>query len=181
MSHLIERTSSFLDTYLGRCPKCAKTSFRFMAATIFLALAASLLTKSPLLLTATRALAVGCAALWLAHLVAFAIRAARNRTNTKFTALRNPEGVAAPLNGRREFLFTLGKSFLFAMTATAFPVRRALAGDCSEFCDEDKFKCCWNYDGTSADCSPKDGVCCAGNPAWHCPNGHECRGDHDCS
>ena len=178
MSRFIERTSSVLDTYLGRCPKCAKTSFRFMAGAIFLALAASLLTKSPLPLIATRALAVGCAALWLAHLVAFAIRAARNRTNTKFTALRNPEGVAAPLNGRREFLFTLGKSFLFAMTATAFPVRRASAADCP--C-EDNYKCCWDYEGTSYVCAPLDANCCSSNNPWYCPNGHDCRGDHDCS
>src|ERR1035441_3747970 len=83
----VRTLGSILDTYLGRCPKCARTSFVFMVAAGSLALTATIMTNSPSLLIASWLLAVGSAGLWFSHLGAFALRTARSKSISKVTAL----------------------------------------------------------------------------------------------
>ena len=120
----------------------------------------------------SRILAVGSAGLWFAHLGAFALRAARSIS--KETALREHADSDPSLHARRRFLFALGKSFVFAMTATALPIRSAFAADCP--CAA-PLKCCWNYDQTNYVCAAADDMCCVSNNPWSCPSGHSCLGD----
>lgn len=167
-----------LDAYLGRCQKCARTSFRFMVASGFLALAVTAMTGSPYLVATSRILALASAGLWLAHLGAFALRAGRNTHISKGTALRENSHADLALGVRRQFIFTFARSFMFAMAATALPIRSVFAADCPCIAP---LKCCWDYNGKTYVCAAADAVCCTSNNPWSCPKNHNCLGDSSCS
>ncbi len=168
-----------LDTHLGRCQKCVRTSFLVMLATGFLALAVTAMTNSLHLIIAVDVLAVCSAGLWFTHLAAFALRAVRNARISKGTAPREDCRSDLSLGTRRQFIYTFAKSFMFAMMATALPIRSVFAADCP--CKA-PLKCCWDYTGQVYVCAASDAVCCTGKNPWSCPSGHNCLGDSgDCN
>jgi hypothetical protein len=178
MKILARNIDAILDTYLGRCPKCVRTSFLVAVAASCAALILPTATNSPFLTTASRVLAVASAGLWLSHLVAFALRAGRSASMSNETALRETRRSSPYQGARRQFIVSFAKSFVFAVAATALPFRSAFAADCN--CAS-PLKCCWDFTGTVSVCAAADAVCCAGQNPWSCPNGHNCYGDGGCS
>ena len=179
MRPLVEKVGNALDLYLGRCPKCVRTAFVFMIIAICMASAAALMTHSPFFLVTSRLLALGSAGLWFSHLVAFALRSVRNASISCKTASSGNSNADHSLRTRRQFISTFAKSFMFAMVATALPVRSLFAADCP--CAA-PLKCCWDYTGQIYVCAASDAVCCTGKSPWSCPSKHNCLGDSgDCN
>ena len=174
MKPIVRKINSVLDAHLGRCQKCVRTSFLVMLATGCLALAVTTMTNSLYLIVAVDVLAVCSAGLWFTHLTAFALRAVRSaRISCKTAPSRNSNADHA-LRARRQFISVFAKSFMFAMMATALPIRSVFAADCP--CKA-PLKCCWDYTVKLYVCAAPDDVCCTGTSPWSCPNGQTCNGD----
>lgn len=137
---------------LGRCGFCMRAAFlSFVAAGL---LAGSLLIVAPASLAAGASLTVAAALglLWLAHLAAYAIRAARCRAATPTLAASG----AVIRHSRRQVFAVFTGAFAFAALATVLPSlsRSARAQDSG----------CPN--GTPYACGAQ--WCCAAPAIWHC-------------
>ncbi|MCX7360630.1 MAG: hypothetical protein NTV97_01880 [Alphaproteobacteria bacterium] len=102
----------------------------FMLATAALALVLPMLAPPPALLAACRAVALAAFCLWLAHVAAFALRAAPPDTDA-----------------HRRSMLAFGRGLLLAAAATALPVHGAWAAiPCGDHCNrlkrDDCFTCC---------------------------------------
>jgi hypothetical protein len=77
---VMEKISAALNANLGRCPRCMRQSFVFLACTWGLAFVLTLARSSPPALTVAWVIAVIATGLWLSHLTVFALRATRSAT-----------------------------------------------------------------------------------------------------
>lgn len=171
--------NSLLDN-LGRCPKCMRQSFIFMLGLGGLAFLISWTVSSPILLIASKILAVGSAGLWLSHLTAFALRAVRNTNASTGNALTQNVATDLSLRPRRQFIFAFAKGFALATTATVLPIQASFA-QASCRCSGSTPKCCYNYAGNYYVCAPRDANCCASaNSPYYCPSGQNCYGTTGC-
>lgn len=134
-----------LDRHLGRCPKCMRQSFLAAAAAWGLAATLWLVNAMGIVMLAAMAAALGATLLWLAHLAAYAVRAARATAD-------------APLESRRRFASNLLKAAGAMAIITALP-GTALADNC---CDCSK-------------CSSQQVCCKTANGCCGCfPGGIQC-------
>jgi hypothetical protein len=179
MKSFVSKLIGSLDQYLGRCPKCATTAFNAAVIALLLAFVVEIMNMPLLAQDAIRILAAGFAALWLAHLGAYAVRTSRSSTASNDPARRESSGSHPPAGDRRQFVFAFAKSFLFAITVTAVPFRSVFAADCP--CSGALPKCCYDYNGQNPVCAPSDAVCCAGSNPWYCQSGHNCLGTSQCT
>jgi hypothetical protein len=144
MSHLIGTIKTKLDANLGRCPRCMRQAFLATLGAWFLAGALGPFAARDITGLAM-GLAVSLTLLWLAHLGAYALRAARV-TNDR------------PVESRRRFAANLLKA-AGAMAAITALSGTALADGC---CDCSKCRtdqvCCKTANGCCG-CFPQ-GIQC---------------------
>lgn len=169
-----------------------RTAFGFAAIACGLAVAARLLDMAPWSITILDLAAAGLMALWIAHLIAYAIRSAsRLGRETVYQV----EGSVAFVNlgertgefSRRQFLWTGVKAFALAAFVTAFPagISRAQTACTVTSCSDPNCSCapptpqcvfCPNRSETG--CIPSAAVgCCSNYAFWYCLNGTQCNGD----
>lgn len=123
---------------LGRCPHCMRKALLFMLAAVAAALALPMLDGPPALVAACRAVALASLCLWLAHVAAFALRAATS----------DADGQQIPSAARRRSLLAFGRGLLLAAAATALPMNSDAwaAIPCGDHCNrlkrDDCFTCC---------------------------------------
>jgi hypothetical protein len=164
MQLLPRRLWQAMDAHLGRCSKCMRQSFLAALGAAGLALALPLITAAPAVLLASTVAALGAAALWLAHLTAFALRSAA------ITREHQP---------KRRYALAFVRDLFVIAAATAVPFNAAFAQvPCR--CPSNAPKCCYNYDGKNYVCAPSNAVCCAGNPPHYCQSGKQCYGTSGC-
>lgn len=136
-SHLRDAIGSAI-AQLGRCPRCMRQALLLMLAAVAAALALPMLAPPPVLLAACRAIALAASCLWLAHVVALALRAATPDADAR----------ALPSTARRRSLLAFGRGLLLAAAATALPVHSGAwaAIPCGDLCNrlkrDDCFTCC---------------------------------------
>lgn len=144
MQTSVAKVLAMLNSKVGRCAVCMRKSFSaalvswLVASFLMVALGNKIATDMAL------SLAVALTALWLAHLTAYAVRAA---------SPKSPPRVAAPSPAwsRRDFLPTFGKVFAGVALATALP-GLAFAQDRLRDC----LTCCAKYQnscGNDGDCN----------------------------
>ena len=123
----ITKLISNAPSYLGRCPKCMRQSFIFMLGTWSVVLAVIYFADLPAPVTAAAMLALGATALWLAHVTAFALGAARSRRASESKALDKRVTTEIVLQQRRQFISSFAKTFLLAAAATTVSTQSAFA------------------------------------------------------
>jgi hypothetical protein len=171
---IAKQIPAYLDAHLGRCPRCMRQSFIFMLGAWGLVLVLLFATYSSTPTVTSAIVATSLTILWLSHLTAFALRAARNGT----PAMRGMAGANSPSDSlvqpRRRFILAFTKGAAFAALATAFPFGTVFAQTCP--CAA-PLKCCYSTDAKYYDCAPSDAMCC-GDPTnpWHCNSGQRCDG-----
>jgi hypothetical protein len=167
---------------LGHCPKCMRTSFLAAAAAVTACCMNRALELPPPLVMAGTAIAAGLVSLWLAHLLAFAGRAAQGAVARAVLPPATP-GMEVQSWPRRRLLFLFAKAFVFAGIASMLP-RSAAAQTCS--CDQADCTCpaeapnCFINPsrGESFCCAYGDTGCSSSLLSWCCPNGTNCYGDN---
>jgi hypothetical protein len=149
MSTIVEKSLAVLESNLGRCPRCMQTSF-YVALDAWVLMLAVLLTihDATTRRVATTA-AIAFTGLWVAHLVAYAARAAT--TSDKADDL---SAEATTVWSRRQiasmFVRTLGAAAAgTALPATVFTVLLGTGGTAK--CDE--FGCDGNLCDTNHPCN----------------------------
>lgn len=154
----------------GRCPRCMRQSF---FATVLIGIVTTvlfgLLREVNLITGVAASTFVAAAALWVAHITAFAWRIARGKIRHSTSS---HEGVP---QDRRTVLRNFGQAFAaMALATSVVPVPRLTSADRSD--PEPKRKlgtllavACW--DGKCVG----DTYCCQwGDDAWCCQNGTTC-------
>jgi hypothetical protein len=167
-----------LDAKLGRCSRCMRQSLLAAAAGLVLACALTVLARAPFIVACGWSLAFALAALWVAHVVAFSLRA----------VIAGRKGAARSRTGadpweRRKFLEAFAKTLLLAAAATIFPVsfRAASADECS--CPQAGMpNGVFNSARQECTCCAANQVgCTSAKKTWCCDKGHDCQGDDGCS
>ena len=147
------RSMRSLSANLGRCPKCMRRAFLVALGAWALSFVAAALGVGSWAVTAMAIAALGLTALWVAHVIAFALRAkeeaAEKRTVEQPSGGDARDGAPAVLS-RRKAVADFARVLVFAAAATAISARAALA------CVQLPVKCSSNSDCT---CSG----CCAGS------------------
>jgi hypothetical protein len=107
----------FLDRNIGRCPKCMGQAFLaalIASAFVFAAIALDLHIG---IVTIAVVAAAGATALWLAHIVAYALR------TTMLEKTAEDDGAAVDMKlSRRAFAATFAKTAAYAIVTTALAV-----------------------------------------------------------
>src|ERR1700691_121542 len=167
-----------LDARLGRCPRCMRQSLLAAVSGLVLALALTVLAHAPLLVVSSWIAAFALAALWVAHVVAFSLRAA---IASRKAAVRSGSGAASW--ERRKFLGAFAKTLLLVAAATVFPVtfRAASADECS--CPQVALpNGVFNTARQECACCASNQVgCTSAKKTWCCDKGHDCPGDDGCT
>ncbi|HYD24203.1 MAG TPA: hypothetical protein VEB68_05350 [Croceibacterium sp.] len=191
-----DRTPTFpldwIASRLGTCARCMRTAFGSALVASVLAAFGTILAPSMWPTVALQLAAVALAALWLAHLLAYATRAAR-RLGRETVYRREGEAVfpsAGPRRraySRREFVWHGVKAFALAAFVTAFPAGMSRAQtactvtSCSDpdcVCVEPTPKCVFCPNRSEVGCLPSAAVpCCSNALFWYCLNGTQCNGD----
>lgn len=175
---------------LGWCPRCMRTSFTAAAVAAVVASVVTYASPDFWTVAISWAGAASLIGLWIAHLVAFSVRAAigiqTNATPEIALAGANVVPVGVTFMPRRNFLSNLLKAFAFAALATALPGRFADAAPCKVVsCSDPKCRCvapssrCVTCPARNqVGCTTNDAVvCCSVQAFWTCPSRHDCFGD----
>lgn len=175
---------------LGTCPQCMRQAFLSAALAAVFAVAADLL-GAPAILQGALALAAGLlGALWVAHLLAYALRSAGGRVTVARAEgdVLYFESIAPTTKlNRREFVWAALRAFAVAAFVTAIPtgVSRAQTGCTLTSCSDTECTCvapapqCVTCPARNeVGCFPSDAVpCCSVHAFWGCLNGTQCYGD----
>jgi hypothetical protein len=131
-------TISIADA-LGRCPKCMRTSFLAAISSLVVALAVTLITDFPFITSFAWTTAAVLIGLWIAHLVAFALRAsaaARSVPNEVVDA-----SLKVQHRSRREIVPMFCRALAFAALVTTLP---SMIGPASAQSPCQNCQGCWN-------------------------------------
>src|ERR1700687_3904635 len=138
MYAILTKVRAALDASFGRCPKCMRQSF-LAALCAWTSVVALQLFVGESTLTATAiVVALGLAALWVAHLVAYATRAVATPK-----VRRDRTAIQASLMSRRETIPAFARALGAIALATALPATTVFADakcDCSR-CSSDQYCC----------------------------------------
>ena len=147
MARILARLGITAGHALGRCPLCIRAAFLSSAIAWLIAGVTIAVSSPPVVAMAAVTAAVAFSILWVAHLTAFAVRAARCRVRTA-AAPTAPSRLS-----RRDLYPVFAKAFMFVAAATALPAlsTRALAD-----CPPDAPSPCGNI------------WCCAKPSRFHC-------------
>ena len=107
---------------LGRCPKCMRQSFLAAFGASMLAAVAWVVIGGNAVTIAGVIAALGLTALWLAHLVAYAVRSVATSDGP-----RNCGSTPVEMMSRRDMIPTLARVFGAMALATALPASAAFA------------------------------------------------------
>jgi hypothetical protein len=139
--HMARYFVTFITDALGRCPKCMRTSFLAAISSSVFAIAITVMANYPSVVAMSWIAAVALVGLWIAHLVAYSVRATAFR-------IAIPEGQGATFLSRREIFPTFFRALGAMALTTALPAATAFAQsrcDCSK-CRSDQ-KCCPTANG----------------------------------
>lgn len=152
MQAIFQSLKAIFLTNLGHCSKCMRSSFAAAAVACALTIVGFAVAGLSDIVVLFGAIALGLAGLWLAHLVAFALRIAAADVKAPMAkpvdACRGPAENLEPWR-RRRLIAAFAKTFAFAALATALPLSAAFA------CVQIPSACTSN-----SDCSCSG--CCAG-------------------
>ena len=145
---------TLIDHALGRCPRCMRKSFAAALGICAVAFVLAAFGAPRPIVTAVSVGAVSASGLWLAHVIAFALRAS-------LPAPRAPEKPPAPagsVRSRREIALEFARAAAFIALATAISSKAALACTqlpkaCSANDDCECSKCCGDLSGIHV-CQP---------------------------
>lgn len=158
---------------LGVCQKCMRQSFQSaLASWAALALVVVADVGQPFLGLALLPIAVVSLALWCAHLLVYAHRAARWTIESERSQVAPAPDQSA--SGRRRFIGFFFRALSYSATASIASV--AIAADCG--CPPQAPVCIFNPCRRESFCIPRGYVGCAGcAKSWYCNPGHNCLGD----
>lgn len=188
----LDTPREWIASRLGTCARCMSTAFGYALLASGLAMAAMILAPAPWLTALLQLVAGALVALWLVHLLAYAIRSARRLGRE--TVYRTEGCAVFPSPGprlrgytRRQFVWQGMKAFALAAIVTAFPVgisraqTACMVTSCSDpdcECVEPTPKCVFCPNRSEVGCLPSAAVPCCSNAAfWYCLNGTQCNGD----
>jgi hypothetical protein len=127
-ANILGRIAGWLNAKLGRCVRCMRLSARLAMACLVLAASCAMLSKNDMLIEASWITFLLFAAIWMAHILVYSIRAIRTRSSGGTEV--SPDGRLS----RRGMLRDFAKIVLLGMAATALPAAlmpvNAMAGGC---------------------------------------------------
>jgi|GEM_PF-2902188 len=114
---ILRSVQNFLNSNLGHCTKCMRTAFMATLAawTLFIV---AYVAAPPAIATLVELAAISLSALWLAHIIAFAIKTTLSATAS---AGDNEPASRLPLTSRREIVPIFLRTLAFAAAITALP------------------------------------------------------------
>ena len=181
MSFNAREIVQWVTAHLGRCPKCMRSAFIAAALAVCFAVMVTLLIPT---VWATWLIWLGASALvalWVLHLIVYALRSANQRNIARDWVKTVNASVSIrslPAEGRRQFLLAAIKAFGFAFLATTISFGKSRADtpcqltscddpDCR--CVEPTPKCAFCPNRNEYACAPSNvTICCSNNAFWSC-------------